>query len=222
MQSHVQRAMMFAEASSTACHLPTVSRSQVNLNLLWSRCLLLVIGIACATGVQAAERYEFDQRHSRIGFEVRHLLGAARGEFHHFSGTIDLDREHPERSTVSARIDVESIDTGIAKRDTHLRSADFFNVAKFPQITFKSSAVKRTSDQAGDVTGDFTMHGVTRRITLHVQLLNRAENRTRWKVTTAPLKRRDFGLMFGGTTEAVSGIGQEVTINIEIEARRAQ
>jgi polyisoprenoid-binding protein YceI len=70
---------------------------------------------------EAGELYTFDQAASRIGFEIRHFLGNARGQFHHFSGTIDLDREHPERSSVSASIDVQSIDTGIAKRDTHLR-----------------------------------------------------------------------------------------------------
>ena len=178
-------------------------------------------GILLSAGnARAGETYTFDETRSRIGFEVHHLVGMARGQFHRFSGTIDFDRAQPEQSTVSARIDVDSIDTGIAKRDTHLRSADFFNVAKFPQITFKSRSVRRTSDQAGDMSGDFTMHGITRPIVLHVQLLDGAEKRTRWKVTTAPLKRRDFGLLFGGTAEAVSGIGQDVAVNIEIEANR--
>jgi polyisoprenoid-binding protein YceI len=72
------------------------------------------------------------------------------------------------------------------------------------------------------VTGDLTMHGVTQPITLHVQLLDGSEARTRWKVTTAPLKRREFGLLFGGAAEAVSGIGQDVVVNIEVQAIRAQ
>jgi len=168
---------------------------------------------------RAAERYTFDQNGSKIGFDVRHLLGKARGQFHHFSGTIDLDRDAPERSSVSARIEVASIDTGINKRDEHLKSAEFFDVAKHPAITFKSRSVKRTSDNAGDVTGDLTMHGVTRSIVLHVELLNSPSGeRTQWKVTTAPLKRRDFGLMFGSTAEAVSGIAQDVAVNILVEA----
>jgi polyisoprenoid-binding protein YceI len=170
---------------------------------------------------QAAETYTFDQGHSTIGFEVRHLLGKARGQFHKFSGTIELDRDQPERSTVSARIEVASIDTGIVKRDNHLRSADFFDAARFPVITFKSRSVKRASKDRGDIAGDFTMHGTTRALNLHVQLLNSdSVGRSRWKVTTAPLKRGDFGLMFGGTAEAVSGIGQDVAVNIEIEATR--
>ena len=174
-----------------------------------------------AAQLRGGERYEFDQQGSKISFEVGHLLGKARGQFHRFSGTIDLDREQPERSSVSARIEVASIDTGIKKRDDHLRGPDFFNVEKFPAITFKSRSVKRTGQQAGDVSGDLTMHGVTRPIILHVQLIKAGDGRSRWKVTTSPLSRRDFGLMFGGTAEAVSGIGKEVSVNIEVESRRA-
>ena len=187
-----------------------------------SLALMCVLFYTAAGSVLAGETYSFDQAHSRIAFEVRHLLGTARGEFHRFSGTINFDREQPELSSVSARIEVNSIDTGIEKRDNHLRSADFFDVARFPQISFKSRSVKRASDRTGEIAGDLTMHGVTKAITLHVELLDSGNNRTRWKVTTAPLKRRDFGLMFGGTAEAVSGIGQDVAVNIEIDARRSQ
>jgi polyisoprenoid-binding protein YceI len=95
-------------------------------------------------------------------------------------------------------------------------------VTKFPQIAFKSRTVRQTGEKTGDVTGDFTMHGMTRPIILHVQLLDNASGeRSRWKVTTSPLKRRDFGLLFSGTAEAISGIAQDVAINIEIEASRA-
>ncbi len=121
---------------------------------------------------------------------------------------------------------MSSIDTGIKKRDDHLRSAEFFNVTKYPEITFKSRSVKQTGPQGGDVLGDLIMHGVTKPITLHVKLLTPMRDeasvqRSRWEVTTDSLKRRDFGLMFGSATEAVSGIGQEVAIRIEIEAVRS-
>lgn len=182
----------------------------------------VVIGVVLAlANTCPGETYKFDQNGSTIGFEVHHLVGMARGQFHRFSGTIQLDREHPEQSSVSARIEVASIDTGIRKRDDHLQSADFFNVGKFPVITFRSTGVKRTGEQSGDVAGDLTMHGQTRPIVLHVELMDNATaERSRWKVTTSPLKRREFGLMFGGTAEAVSGIGQDVAVKIEIEARR--
>ena len=137
---------------------------------------------------------------------------------------MDLDRQHPEQSSVSARIQVSSIDTRIKKRDDHLRSPEFFNAAKFPQITFKSRSVKQTGPQSGDITGDLTMHGVTKPITLHVKLVTPVtdEARTRWEVTTEPLKRRDFELMFGSATEAVSGIGQGVAIKMDIEAVKSR
>jgi polyisoprenoid-binding protein YceI len=187
-------------------------------------CLAIgVISLLSIGQLQAGEQYTFDQDRSTIGFEVHHLLGMARGQFHKFSGTIDLDRDQPERSSVIAKIQVASIDTGIRKRDEHLRSPDFFNAAKFPEITFQSRAVKRKGERTGDVSGDFTMHGVKRPVVLHVELLrNASDQRSRWKVTTAPLKRREFDLLFGATAEAISGIGQDVSVNIEIEAGRAR
>ena len=172
----------------------------------------------------ANEAYKFDSSGSAIGFTVHQFLGTTHGKFTSFSGKIDVDREHPENSSVTAQIHVRSIDTHIKKRDDHLRSPEFFNVEKFPQITFRSRSVKRTGPQSGDILGDLTMHGVTRPITLHVKLVTplNETNRTRWAVTTEPISRRDFNLMFASAAETVSGISQTVAINIEIEAKRAQ
>ena len=173
----------------------------------------------------ATQPYKIDPAHSTVGFKVHQYLTTVAGKFTRFSGTVDVDPDHPEKSSVVAKIDVASIDTGIAKRETHLRSAEFFNVAKFPAITFKSRSVKRTGENTGDITGDFTMHGVTKTIILHAKLLGDPKaaanvQRTRWQVTTAPLNRREFGLLFSSGTEAISGIGQEVTVDMEIEAVR--
>ena len=172
----------------------------------------------------ANESYKFDQTGSTIGFSVHQFLGTTHGKFTKFTGKIDIDREHPENSSVTARIDVKSINTAIEKRDNHLRSAEFFNVAKYPEMTFKSRSVKQTGAQAGDIVGDLTMHGVTKPITLHVKLLTSPtdDKQTRWSVTTEPLNRREFNLMFAQAAESVSGISQTVAINIEIEATRAQ
>ncbi len=172
----------------------------------------------------ANDTYKFDSSDSTIGFTVHQFLGTTHGKFTKFSGKIEVDREHPENSAVTAQIDVRSIDTHIKKRDDHLRSPEFFNVERFPQITFKSRSVKRTGPQSGDILGDLTMHGVTRPITLHVKLLTpiNETRRTRWAVTTEPISRGDFNLMFAAAAEAVSGISQTVAINIEIEAKRAQ
>jgi polyisoprenoid-binding protein YceI len=187
-------------------------------------CLALPLAVL-GSNSQASETYKFDPSHSTIGFSVHQYLGTTVGKFTKFEGDIDVDRDHPERSSVMARIDVRSINTGIAKRDGHLRSADFFNVAKYPEIAFKSHTVRRTGENSADIIGDLTMHSVTKLIALQVKLVSPISGetkRTRWTVTTEPLKRRDFGLMFGGPTEAVSGISQAVAINIEIEATRAQ
>ena len=173
----------------------------------------------------ANEAYKFDPSGSTISFSVRQFLGTTHGKFRGFSGKIEIDREHPENSSVTAQIDVRSIDTRIKKRDDHLRSAEFFDVEKFPQMTFKSRSVKRTGFQSGDILGDLTMHGVTKPITLHVKLLTSISDttsRTRWSVMTDPITRRDFNLMFTPATESISGISQSVAINIEIEAKRAE
>src|SRR5437660_5866879 len=173
----------------------------------------------------ANEAFKFDASRSTIRFRVHQFLGTTNGKFIRFSGNIDLDRQRPEQSSVSTRIQVSSIDTRIRKRDDHLRSPEFFNVAKFPEITFKSRSVKQTATQSGDILGDLTMHGVTKPIMLHVKLLTPLKDegvpqRSHWEVTTDPLKRRDFGLMFSRSAEAMSGIGQDVTVRIEIEATK--
>ena len=187
--------------------------------------LSFVLLVAVSSHALGNEIYKFDQSRSTIGFTVHQFLGTTHGKFAKFDGKIEIDREHPEKSSVVARIDIRSIDTGIIKRDNHLRSAEFFNVAKFPEMTFKSGRVRQTGEQSGDIFGDLTMHGVTKPITLHVKLMSPISNETketRWSVTTEPLKRRDFNLMFSQGAESISGIGQTVAVNIEIEASRVQ
>jgi len=186
---------------------------------------LILIFATLSSAALANEIYKFDQSRSTIGFTVHQFLATTHGKFTKFDGKIDIDREHPENSSVVAQIDVRSIDTGSVKRDNHLRSPEFFNVEKYPEINFNSRSVKRTGQQSGDILGDLTMHGVTKPITLHVKLLSSISDeakQTRWGVTTEPLKRREFNLMFSQGAEAVSGISQTVAVNIEIEATRTQ
>jgi polyisoprenoid-binding protein YceI len=182
----------------------------------------VIIGVTATAW--AKDMYRFDPSGSTIGFTVHQFLGTTQGRFTTFSGKIEVDRERPANSSVTAQIEVRSIDTRIKKRDDHLRSSEFFDVQRFPRITFKSRSVKQTGSQSGDILGDLTMHGVTKPITLHVKLLTPANDtsQTRWAVTTDPIARRDFNLMFSSGAEAVSGISQTVAINIEIEAKRAQ
>lgn len=198
---------------------------EATLTMISSR-LLLAIALTLAMtrcSAVANEILKIEPARSTIAFKVRHLLGNAKGKFSKFSGTIDLDREQPEKSSVIVSIQVASIDTGIAKRDEHLRGEEFFNVQKFPEITFKSRQVKRTGANAGEITGDLTMHGVTRPVTLHVELLGTPEAAlkgqiTRWRITTTPIKRAEFGLNWSKGVEAVSMISNDVATDIQIEA----
>ncbi len=172
---------------------------------------------------QAGESYVFDPSHSVVSFSVHQFLNTTKGRFWQSSGTIELDREHPENSSVTARIEVKSIDTGIRKRDDHLRSAEFLNVAQFPDITFKSERVTQTDPVSAEVIGNLTMHGVTRPVVLHVKLLTpikpgETPERTRWLITTGPLKRREFDLHFSKASETISGISQDVSVKLEIES----
>ncbi|HKS04398.1 MAG TPA: YceI family protein [Chthoniobacterales bacterium] len=188
-----------------------------------SRCLLLLLLLPALTA--SAETYKIDSGHSQIAFTIRQFVSTVRGDFHRFSGTIEMDREHPERSSVLARISVGSIDTKIKKRDQHLLSSEFFDAGKFPEIIFKSRNVKQTGENRGDILGDFTMRGVTRPMTLHVKLATPASGdslpaHTRWIVTTDPINRKDFGLTFGNATESISGISDNVTPTIEIQAEQ--
>jgi polyisoprenoid-binding protein YceI len=183
----------------------------------------LFVALLLAPLGASAETYKIDAAHSRIAFSLHQFVTSVHGDFHRFSGTIEVDREHPERSSVTARISVASIDTKIQKRDHHLLSAEFFDATKFPEIMFKSRSVKRTGEKSGDIIGDFTMHGVTKPMTLHVKLATPPSGeslpeRTRWIVTTDPINRKDFGLMFSSATESISGISSNVTPTIEIEA----
>jgi polyisoprenoid-binding protein YceI len=176
--------------------------------------LILVAALVLCGTAQANETFKIDPSRSTIAFAVRHMLGTARGKFSKFKGTIVVDRDHPEQSSVTVTIDVASIDTGIAKRDEHLRE-ELFNVAKYPDITFKSGRVKQTGANTGEITGDLTMRGMTRPMILSVRLEG-----SRWRVTTAPLKRSQFGLVFSKGAETVSMIADEIMVVIEIEAKR--
>lgn len=182
--------------------------------------ILLASGLLISNAF-AAETYKIDPAHSRIGFNVHQAVTTVTGRFRKFEGTVAVDREHPEKSSVTAIIQVKSIDTGNKKRDAHLCSEEFFNAAKFPEIKFQSRSVKQTGPDAGDILGDFTLHGVTKPIALHVKMLNKDEKTTRWQVTTAPLSRKEYGTQFGKSLEAVSMISDKVAVDIEIVASAA-
>ena len=168
----------------------------------------------------AAQGYTIDSSHSSVGFSVRHIVSRTTGKFTEFSGSISYDAESPENSTVNARISMASIDTDNERRDGHLKSADFFDVAKYPEMTFASSSV----DAKGDVlmvTGALTMHGVTQKVVLPVEVLGVGIH-PMTKASVAGfqadliVKRSDFGV--NTWTDAAGVVGDEVKVTLIVEA----
>jgi polyisoprenoid-binding protein YceI len=168
--------------------------------------------------------YEIDPAHSSAQFSVRHMMITnVRGGFSSVKGTAVHDAENPSASTVEAVIDANTINTLDPQRDGHLKSADFLDTEKYPTITFKSTKMEYTGPGEGKVTGDLTIHGVTRQVTLNVDGPS-AEGKDPWGGTrvgasaTTKIKRSDFGLTWNAALET-GGImvGDELKIEIEIE-----
>ena len=170
--------------------------------------------------------WTIDRTHSAVGFAVRHMVMAkVRGRFTKWDGTIHIDEAAPERSTVQVEIAADSIDTGMADRDAHLRSADFFDVAAFPAITFESRRVERESEERFRVIGDLTIHGVTREVVLQAEDHGRGTDpwggrRAGFSARTT-IDRRDFGLKWNQLLEAGGVlVGEKVEIELEVQAVR--
>ena len=150
------------------------------------------------------------------------MISKVRGRFNSFRGTIDFNEAEPARSTVNVEIDVDSIETRDAQRDGHLRSADFFDVANYPLMTFVSTRVEPTSNNTGRIVGDLTIRGVTREVVLDVEYAG--QSKSPWGSTSAgfhaetKINRKDWGLNWNQALET-GGIlvGEEVTITIELE-----
>jgi polyisoprenoid-binding protein YceI len=173
-------------------------------------------------GAAAAEEWAIDKGHTHVLFEVSHLgFSTTHGGFREVSGTVNLDEESPENTKVDVTIDAASVFSWLDRRDAHLRNEDFFNVEKFPVLTFKSTRVERAGEKTAKMTGDLTMLGVTKAVTLDVKLNNmgphpfRSERKVAGFSATGSLKRSDFGMNYG-----LPGIGDEVKIRVEIEINR--
>lgn len=191
---------------------------------LW---LIPALVTTIASPAWAADVFTIDKVHSEVGFRIRHMVSKVSGRFVDFGGTISADAAKPETSSVELTIQATSIDTANAQRDQHLRSADFFDVAKFPTVTFKSSKVTATSKDHYDVTGTLTMHGVSREITLPVVFLGLGKDpwggeRAGFSLTTT-LNRKDYGIIWNQVLD--SGgllLGEDVAIEINVEAVKAK
>ena|ERR1039457_6987988 len=188
--------------------------------------LLAVIALVLPTFASAAS-WKIDPDHSNIGFKVRHLMVSnVKGVFEKHSGTIDINDKDITNSRVEVTIDTNSINTNVQKRDTHLRSADFFDVARYPAMTFISRKVAKAGKDRLLITGDLTLHGVTREVVLDVEGPSQESkdpsgNIRRGATASTKINRKDFGLVYNSVLETGGvAIGEEVTISLEIEMIR--
>jgi len=171
--------------------------------------------------------YQIDSAHSAAHFSVRHMMiSNVRGDFTKVSGTLLLDADNPANSAVEALIDAASINTREAQRDAHLKSADFFDVEKYPEMAFRSKSVEAAGDGELRVKGDLTIHGVTREVTLNVEGPT-PEAKDPWgnqrigATATTKINRKDFGLVWNVALEAGGVlVGEDIKISIDLEAIR--
>jgi len=169
----------------------------------------------------APEKYTYDPAHTQIFFSVNHIgFSNPMGKFRKFSGGFVFDREKPENSSAEIVIDVNSIDLSSEQWERHMKSPDFFNAAKFPALTFKSAKIVKTGDKTAALTGDMTILGVTRPVTLAVTFNQSGahpmnKNYVAGFNLTGTLKRSDFGM-----TNSLPMIGDDVSLTINVEGIR--
>lgn len=182
--------------------------------------LLLTIVFVLTKISLAADVYEFDPVHSFVQFRIKHLaISNVSGNFTNFNGILKIDPENPTKNSIEAYVTVQSINTNTPKRDIHLRSPDFFNAKYFPKVVFKSRAWKKIDSDTFEVTGDLTLHGVTRPLT--VELLQTGAGEDPWGgyrigfETSFMINRKDYKM--GKMHDSVGG---QVNVTVSIEAIR--
>ena len=197
------------------------------LNVLRPRAAALAVAATLAAApwtASAADTFLIDKAHSEATFQVRHFVTKVRGRFNEFGGTILVERANPAASSVELSIQTASLDTAHPGRDKHLRSPDFFDVEKFPEITFKSTKITPTGKDKYDVTGNLTMHGVTKPITLSVTNLGSGGTGKDAKFgfeAATTLNRKDFGIVWNRALDTGGFmLGDDVIVTVNIEAGR--
>jgi polyisoprenoid-binding protein YceI len=176
----------------------------------------------------ATQRWNIDSAHSGIHFTVRHMVIAkVRGGFGRFQGTVDFDPADPASAQIAVSIDAASVDTREPKRDEHLRSADFFDVATYPTLEFASTGVVKVGDDSYRVAGNLTLHGVTRPVVLEAEYLGLGQDpwgqtRVAFQAKTT-LNRKEFGLGWNQVLETGGVlVGDKVEIALDVQAVAAQ
>ena len=182
-----------------------------------------VIALALPT-FAFATTWTIDPDHSNVGFKVRHLMVSnVKGSFDKHTGVVEINDKDISKSKVEVSIDTNSINTNVQKRDEHLRSADFFDVVKYPAMTFVSKKVAKAGKDKLKVTGDLTLHGITKQVVLDVEGPSK-ESKDPWgnirkgATATTKINRKDFGLVWNAALETGGvAVGEEITITMEIE-----
>jgi polyisoprenoid-binding protein YceI len=190
-----------------------------------TKTLLQILSLALLLPALAAAEatvYKVDPVHSAVGFTIRHFVSNVPGRFRDFNGVIKHDKQNPAASSVEFTVQTASIDTGNNDRDEHLRSADFFDAAKFPTLTFTSTKVTAKDADTLDVTGNLTLHGVTKQVTIPVDFLGTVKGPRGEKAgyeSNFTLNRKDYGILWNRVLDAGGAVlGEDVKVNIAIEA----
>lgn len=187
------------------------------------RSLFALACLLAAASFADAQTWNIDSAHSAAHFAVRHMMvSTVRGDMGKVTGTVTFDPKQPAAGSVEATIDVTGIDTRDAKRDAHLKTADFFDVATYPTITFKSKTLTPVAGGGFKMTGDLTMHGVTKEVVLDVEPLRpeviQGGNSRTGTTATGKINRQDFGVKW---SRALDGggvvVSDDVAITIDVE-----
>jgi len=188
---------------------------------------VVILAASALPALAAVENYTIDPAHSQVGFKIRHIVSKVPGRFTKFSGTIDGDPANLATAKVSVEIEAASIDTDNEQRDKHLRSADFFDVEKFPKLTFASTEVVPKGPGKATLMGNLTLHGVTKPVEIDVDVLGFSPDpfggyRGGFEGRTT-INRKDFGIIWNKTLDAGGLLlGEDVEITLNVEAVRQQ
>jgi polyisoprenoid-binding protein YceI len=183
--------------------------------------------ILAMSSMAFADHYEIDPDHSQVNFKIRHLVTKVQGKFQKFQGNFDYNPKDSKANKAVVAIQTASINTGVTKRDEHLRSPDFFDAKKFPEIKFESTSADLSSS-TGKISGNLTMHGVTKPVTFDVEVGGQAKdpwgNQRAGFTATTKVNRKDFGLNWNKTLESgglLVGDDVEIEMNVEGIAKQA-
>jgi len=195
-------------------------------NTVIGACIMVVLGLACP-GQATSAVWEFDKAHSNIHFAIRHIFSKTFGSFEDFSGEFRFDPQHPEKGSFAFTVQTQSIDTRVPKRDNHLRSEDFFDVAEYPVMTFTSTSIRQLDTNRLEVEGRLRIKDVSRTITVPVTFfgvkdhpLNQGQRVAGFE-TTFSLDRLDYGVG-SGKFYNLGAVGKTVDVTVSLEMLRKE